>query len=139
MSRTVEGKDRAGGLQSGWSLGGGGRVVWVGGAHSKGRVRGQGCQSGNRWQIGAFQVPPKAYKTYSRTEMRMEINYRLVYSKAKKVLNRGKTRMRNTVFKCEKVEEKDAFFNKMKRTYILIGKRAHRKQNFKTKLRRRIS
>ncbi len=37
------------------------------------------------------------------------------------------------------MEENDAFFNKIKRTYILIGKRAHRKQNFKTKLGRRIS
>jgi hypothetical protein len=69
-------------------LGGWGRrVVWVGGAHSKGRVRGRGCQSGNRWQIGAFQVPPKACKAGLRFVWR---STRLDHSKAKKVLKRGK-------------------------------------------------
>jgi hypothetical protein len=39
----------------------------------------------------------------------------------------------DSTFKCEKMEEKDAVLDKIKRTYILIGKRAHSKQKVNTK------
>ncbi len=56
---------------------------------------------------------------------------RLVY-RLNKVLNREKPKRQ--IFKCKKMEETDAVFNKIKRTYIFIGKRAHRKQNFNPSL-----
>jgi hypothetical protein len=72
----------------------GGGVVWVGGAHSNGRVRGGAARVGTDGRLEPFRCHLKL------TRLTAGMRYvwrstRLDYSKAKKVLNRGKTRMRN--------------------------------------------